>query len=95
MKAMNAVYAQSGGVTSVINATAFGVIEGARKSKKINKLYAGKDGILFPITIDTSRSAIKIIEDASKLSVVDLVDSHNTGTKDMLKSKWKEITSSV
>ena len=40
MKAMNAIYAQSGGVTSVINATACGVIEGARKSKKINKLYA-------------------------------------------------------
>ena len=61
----------------------------------VAKNRAGKDGILFPITIDTSRSAIKIIEDASKLSVVDLVDSHNTGTKDMLKSKWKEITSSV
>ena len=33
MKAMNAIYAQSGGVTSVINATACGVIEGARKSR--------------------------------------------------------------
>ena len=49
----------------------------------------------FPIKIDTSRSAIKIIEDTSQLSVVDLVESHNTGTKDMLKSKWKEITSSA
>ena len=57
MKAMNALYAQSGGVTSVINATAFGVIEGVRKSKKINKLYAGKDGILGVLNeelIDTS-----------------------------------------
>ena len=42
----NAFYAQSGGVTSVINASACGVIESARKHKKhINKLYAGKNGI--------------------------------------------------
>ena len=46
MKARNAIYAQSGGVTSVINTTACAVIETARKSKKINKLYAGKDGII-------------------------------------------------
>ena len=46
MKAKNALYAQSGGVTSVINATACAVIETARKSKKINKVYAGKDGII-------------------------------------------------
>ena len=43
MKSQNAIYAQSGGVTSVINATASAVIETSRKSKKINKLYAGKD----------------------------------------------------
>ena len=43
----NAFYAQSGGVTSVINASACGVIESARKNKKfIHKLYAGKNGIL-------------------------------------------------
>lgn len=61
----------------------------------VAKNRAGKDGVLFPIKIDTSRSAITIIDDASKLSIADLVESHNTGTKDMLKSKWKEITSSV
>ncbi len=33
MKAKNAIYAQSGGVTSVINTTACGVIEAARKSE--------------------------------------------------------------
>ena len=44
---VNAFYAQSGGVTAVINATACGVIESARKhSDKINKVYAGKNGIL-------------------------------------------------
>ena len=43
----NALYAQSGGVTAVINATACGVIETARKHrKKIGKLYAGLNGIV-------------------------------------------------
>ncbi len=41
----NAVYAQSGGVTSVINASAYGMIQAARKSKAFGQLYAGLDGI--------------------------------------------------
>ena len=41
----NAFYAQSGGVTAVINASACGVIETARKHKgKIGKVYAGRNG---------------------------------------------------
>ena len=62
MKAKNALYAQSGGVTSVINATACAVIETARKSKKINKVYAGKDGIIGILNedlIDTSIEEVK------------------------------------
>lgn len=54
----NAFYAQSGGVTAVINATACAVIETARRhKKKINKVLAGKNGILGALTeelIDTS-----------------------------------------
>lgn len=54
----NAFYAQSGGVTSVINASACGVIETARlHSDKIGKVYAGKNGILGALNeelIDTS-----------------------------------------
>ena len=43
----NAFYAQSGGVTSVINATAAALILEAKKYKsKIGKVYAGKNGIL-------------------------------------------------
>ncbi len=45
-KPANAFYAQSGGVTSVINASACGVIETANKSSKINKVLCGKNGIL-------------------------------------------------
>ena len=43
----NAFYAQSGGVTSVINATACGVIETARRHRRhIGKVYAGRNGII-------------------------------------------------
>ena len=45
--ARNAFYAQSGGVTAVINASAAGVIETARKHRKhIGRVYAGRNGIL-------------------------------------------------
>lgn len=58
MTAKNAFYAQSGGVTSVINATACGVIETARQHPdKIGKVFAGKNGIIGALReelIDTS-----------------------------------------
>lgn len=46
MAKKNAFYAQSGGVTAVINASACGVIKAARASKKIGKVYAGNNGII-------------------------------------------------
>ena len=61
----NAFYAQSGGVTSVINASASAVILEARKSTKIGKVYAGKNGILGALReelIDTSKESKKFIE---------------------------------
>ena len=61
----NAFYAQSGGVTAVINASACGVIETARKHKsKIGKVYAGRNGIIGALTedlIDTSKESAKSI----------------------------------
>ena len=61
----NLLYAQSGGVTPVINATACGVIEAARKhTGKIGKVLAGKDGILGVLReelIDTSRESARDI----------------------------------
>jgi len=54
----NAFYAQSGGVTAVINASACGVIETARSSAdRIGTVYAGRNGIIGALTedlIDTS-----------------------------------------
>ncbi len=64
-KKKNAFYAQSGGVTAVINASACGVIETARKHKdKIGKVYAGRNGIIGALTedlIDTSKESAKAI----------------------------------
>ena len=65
MSARNAFYAQSGGVTAVINTTACGVIETARKHRnKIKNVYAGRNGIIGALTedmIDTNRETAKTI----------------------------------
>lgn len=57
----NALYAQSGGVTAVINASACGVIETARKHKdKIGTVFAGRNGIIGALSedlIDTSKES--------------------------------------
>ena len=61
MKIRNAFYAQSGGVTAVINASASGVIETARKNTaKIGKVYAGLNGIVGALQeemVDTSQES--------------------------------------
>jgi ATP-dependent phosphofructokinase / diphosphate-dependent phosphofructokinase len=65
MSKKNAFYAQSGGVTAVINASACGLIETARRHKnKIGKVFAGKNGIIGALTeelIDTSKESAKAI----------------------------------
>ena len=49
----NVFYAQSGGVTAVINASACGVIETARRHRdRIGKVYAGRNGILGALAED-------------------------------------------
>lgn len=63
--AKNAIYAQSGGVTAVINATAAGVIESARAHRDvIANVYAGRDGIIGALTedlIDTGQESDEAI----------------------------------
>ncbi len=65
MARKNAFYAQSGGVTAVINASACGVIEAARKHRdRIGKVYAGRNGIIGALTedlIDTSKESATAI----------------------------------
>src|SRR2546429_1652310 len=63
--ARNAFYAQSGGVTAVINASAAAIIETARKNQsRIGKVYAGRNGIIGALTedlIDTSKEPTRAI----------------------------------
>ncbi len=65
MSGMNAFYAQSGGVTAVINTSACAVIETARKyRKKISNVYAGHNGIIGALSedmIDTNRESVATI----------------------------------
>ena len=65
MTAKNAFYAQSGGVTAVINSSACGVIETARQHPdKIANVYAGRNGIIGALTedlIDTSQESAEDI----------------------------------
>ncbi len=65
MSSKNAFYAQSGGVTAVINASACGVIQTARHyPDRIGKVFAGRNGIIGALTedlIDTSQEADEAI----------------------------------
>ncbi len=65
MPAPNALYAQSGGVTATINATACGVIETARQHRsRIGRVYAARNGILGALAedlVDTSAESAATI----------------------------------
>ncbi len=65
MSAKNAFYAQSGGVTAVINASACGLIQTARRHpERIATVYAGRNGIIGALTedlIDTSKESDEAI----------------------------------
>ena len=65
MTLKNIFYAQSGGPTAVINATACGLIQTARQnSQRIGKVYAGENGIIGALTenlIDTSQESEETI----------------------------------
>ena len=66
MQKYNALYAQSGGVTAVINATACGLIQTARRHpQRIGKVYAARNGIIGALKeelIDTSHESDGAIE---------------------------------
>ncbi len=65
MQKKNAFYAQSGGVTAVINASACGVIETARQHRdRIGKVFAGRNGIIGALAedlIDTGKESARAI----------------------------------
>lgn len=68
MTVKNAFYAQSGGVTAVINASAAGVIEAAREhGEAIGKVYAGRDGIVGALTEALIDTSVESAEDIAAL----------------------------
>src|SRR3989338_8926987 len=85
MEKKNIFYAQSGGVTAVINASACGLIETAKKNKHhFGKIYAGKDGILGALhenLIDLSKDKLKSLEDnkAECQRLIEVFKAHNIG----------------
>ncbi len=68
MNKFNALYAQSGGVTSVINASACGVIQTARQhTDKIGKVYAARNGIIGALTEDLIDTSFESDDDIAAL----------------------------
>lgn len=68
MTIRNAFYAQSGGVTAVINATACGLIQTARRChEQIGKVYAGHDGIIGALTEDLIDTSLESDADIARL----------------------------
>lgn len=72
MTGKNAFYAQSGGVTAVINATACGLIETARRlhlaqPERIGKVLAGRDGIIGALQEDLIDTSLESAEDIARL----------------------------
>lgn len=68
MAPKNAFYAQSGGVTAVINTTACGVLETARRyPEQIGKVYAGRNGIIGALTEDLIDTSLESAEAIAKL----------------------------
>jgi len=64
----NAFYAQSGGVTAVINASACGLIEAARRHPgRIGKVFAGRNGILGALAEDLIDTSLESAEDIARL----------------------------
>ena len=64
---------------------------GSFSAHHLQKNGSGKDGILFPIQIDCSKSKIRILDDAESMSLQDVVETDDNSLKDVLRKKWKEV----
>ncbi len=56
----------------------------------VAKNRAGKDGLVFPIHIDTSKSIFEILDEKT-LTLDEAVKQTNSEMKDLLRQKWKEV----
>ena len=68
------------------------------KSTGVGRLFvaknrAGRDGILYPMRIDTAMSKIEVVDDINEISLSDAIKSDASDMKKLLKEKWKEVNS--
>ena len=66
------------------------------KSSGVGRLFiaknrAGRDGILFPINLNTAMSKIKVLENCDEMALSEVMRSDKDLMKNLLKSKWDEI----
>ena len=57
----------------------------------IAKNRAGRDGILFPVYLDTATSTLKILEDSDEMTLSEVVETDGNAMKNLLREKWKEV----
>lgn len=57
----------------------------------VAKNRAGKDGVLFPLQIDTSQSRFTIMENSEMMTLDEVLQNGETNLKEKLKQKWKEV----
>jgi len=67
----------------------------AEKATGMGRLFvaknrAGRDGILFPIHIDTARSTIKVL-DEGELTLQEAITQDDNSRKNVLREKWKQV----
>lgn len=98
MTQYNALYAQSGGVTAVINATACGVIQTARSHQdQIGKIYAAKNGIVGVLTEDLIDTSLESDADIAALRHTPggIFGScrHKLGSPDKNKAQYERLIS--
>ena len=75
------LYAQSGGVSAVINASACGVIQTALRSRHIGKVYAGRHGIIGALTEDLIDRAL----DASRVAhLLEALLAHDPANRELM-----------
>ena len=56
----------------------------------VAKNRAGRDGLLYPINIDTAKSKFEVLDEDS-LTLSEAVSQDNSAMKEKLKEKWKEV----
>ena len=69
----------------------------AEKSSGLGRLYiaknrAGRDGILFPIKLNTAMSMFSVIENAGEMTLEEAKDKNETDIKKVLQQKWKQVS---